>query len=101
MTERDYIQQDHRTQRARTIDKADRLVSDLETLETQLSAVIGRAESIRDELELTTEPDWPAYSPAVYRQLRDTVHQLRQKARDPSVRLDLARVAKILTSASG
>lgn len=101
MTERDYIQQDHRTQRARTIDKADRLVSDLETLETQLSAVIGRAESIRDALELTTEPDWPAYSPAVYRQLRDTVHQLRQKAQDPSVRLDLARVAKILTSASG
>ena len=67
MTERDYIQQDHRTQRARTIDKADRLVSDLETLETQLSAAIADAESIRD----------------------------------PSVRLDLARVAKILTSASG
>lgn len=89
------------THRARTIDKADRLVSDLETIETRLSAAITDAESIRDALELATEPDWPAYSPAVYRQLRDTVHQLRQKAQDPSVRLDLARVAEILTSASG
>jgi len=94
-------QPDHRTHRARTIDKADRLVSDLETLESRLSAAIVDAESIRDAVELEAEPDWPDYSPAVYQQLRDTVRRLQQEASDPSVQLDLGRVNLILSSAIG
>ena len=88
-------QTDHRT---RTIDKADRLVTDLETLETRLSTAIVDAESIRDALELADEPAWPDYDPAVYRQLQDTVRLLRQRTQDPSIRLDLDRIGRVLAA---
>jgi chromosome condensin MukBEF ATPase and DNA-binding subunit MukB len=88
-------QTDHRT---RTIDKAGRLVTDLETLETRLSTAIADAESIREALELTEEPTWPDYDPAVYRQLRETVRLLQQRTQDPSIRLDLERIARVLSA---
>ena len=91
-------QPDHRTPGARAIDKADRLVSDLETLEDRLSAAIVDAESIREALELTEEPTWPGYSPAVYQQLRDTVRLLRQRTQDTSIRLDLDRIDRVLAT---
>ena len=84
--------------RARTIDKADRLVSDLVTLEGRLSTAIADAESLREALELTEEPAWPNYDPAVYRQLQETVRLLQQRTHDASTRLDLERIARVLAA---
>ena len=90
--------QPQKTHRERTVDKTDRLVTDLETLETRLSTVIADAESLREALELTDEPAWPDYSAAVYRQLRETVRLLQQRTQDPSIRLDLDRVDRVLAA---
>lgn len=90
--------QPQKTHRERSVDKTDRLVTDLETLETRLSTVIADAESLREALELTDEPAWPDYSAAVYRQLRETVRLLQQRTQDPSIRLDLDRVDRVLAA---
>ena len=84
--------------RTRTIDKADRLVSDLVTLEERLSTAIVDAESLLVTLELTEEPAWPDYSAAVYRQLRETVRLLQQRTHDAGIRLDLERIARVLAA---
>ena len=84
---------------ARMTDKADRLVSGLESLEDRLSAAIVDAEALRSTLELVEEPDWPDYDPAVYRQLRETVRQLRETTSDGAIRLDLDRIDRVLAAA--
>ncbi len=84
---------------ARMTDKADRLVSGLENLEERLSAAIVDAEALRSALDLVEEPDWPDYDPAVYRQLRETVRQLRETTSDGAIRLDLDRIDRVLAAA--
>jgi len=84
---------------ARMTDKADRLVSGLENLEERLSAAIVDAEALRSALDLVEEPDWPDYDPAVYRQLRETVRQLRETMSDGAIRLDLDRIDRVLAAA--
>jgi len=84
---------------ARMTDKADRLVSGLENLEERLSAAIVDAEALRSALDLVEEPDWPDYDPAVYRQLRETVRQLRETMSDGTIRLDLDRIDRVLAAA--
>jgi hypothetical protein len=84
---------------ARMTDKADRLVSGLENLEERLSAAIVDAEALRSALDLVEEPDWPDYDPAVYRQLRETVRQLRETVSNGAIRLDLDRIDRVLAAA--
>jgi hypothetical protein len=90
--------QQQQTRRELSIDKADRLITDLETIEDRVTMAIMDATALRDELRHTGEHPGEDFDPAVHRQLLETVRLLQQRTQDPSIRLDLDRIARILSA---